>query len=206
MNTRIRIVVVEDEVLIAEDIRDCLTNVDYSVEAVVHNKEDAIEALEFIQPDLALLDINLGDDYHGFDIAKVINERIFCPFLYLTSYSSKEIINQAKHTRPMGYIVKPFSEADLFSAVEIGLFNFSQFIQPLHLNRKFINQKLGQQSLTKTEFEILKDIYEGKTNRLMAENRHVSTNTIKTHVKRIYEKLNTHTRAATIAKVRKLLS
>ena len=46
MNTRIRIIVVEDDVLIAEDIRDCLTNVDYSVEAVVHNKEDAIEALD----------------------------------------------------------------------------------------------------------------------------------------------------------------
>lgn len=205
MNTRIRIIVVEDDVLIAEDIRDCLTNVDYSVEAVVHNKEDAIEALEIIRPDLALLDINLGNDYHGFEIASFINEHIFCPFLYLTSYSSKEIIEQAKQTRPMGYIVKPFSEADLFSAIEIGLYNFSEFIQPLNLNRNYINERLDHNSLTKTEFEILKEIYAGKTNQAMAESRHISTNTVKSHVKKIYGKLNTHTRAETIAKVRSLL-
>jgi CheY-like chemotaxis protein len=120
----IRVLIVEDEPLIAEDIRDCLTNVDYSVVAVAHNKEQALAALKKEVPDLALLDINLGKNMDGLEIAKIINEEFYIPFIFLTSYSNRPVIEKAKITRPMGYIMKPFNERDLYSSIEIALYNF----------------------------------------------------------------------------------
>ncbi len=201
----IRVLIVEDEPLIAEDIRDCLTNVDYSVSAVAHNKDQAIAALEKELPDLALLDINLGKNMDGLEIARTINEHFFIPFIFLTSYSNKPVIEKAKITRPMGYIMKPFNERDLFSSIEIALYNFSQGSRPRHFKLETLNQRLDT-PFTEREFAILKDIYEGNTNKQLAEKHFVSINTIKTHVKNIYDKLEVHTRSAAIAKLRVLLS
>ncbi len=201
----IRVLIVEDEPLIAEDIRDCLTNVDYSVSAVAHSMEQAIAALEKELPDLALLDINLGKNMDGLEIAKRINQEYFIPFIFLTSYSNKPVIEKAKVTRPMGYIMKPFNERDLYSSIEIALYNYSQGSRPRHFKLETLNQRLDT-PFTEREFDILKDIYEGITNKQLAEKHFVSINTIKTHVKNIYDKLEVHTRSAAIAKLRTLLS
>lgn len=201
----IRILIVEDEPLIAEDIRDCLTNVDYSVSAVAHNKEQALEALKRETPDLALLDINLGKNMDGLEIAKTINDRYYIPFIFLTSYSNQPVIDQAKVTRPMGYIMKPFNERDLFSSIEIALYNFSQGGRPRHFKLETLNQRL-ESAFTEREFEILKDIYEGNTNKQLAAKHFVSINTIKTHIQNIYDKLDVHSRSEAIARLRALLS
>jgi len=201
MNTRIRIVVVEDEPLIAEDIRDTLTNIDYEVVAVVHTLEDAIEALEITNPDLALLDINLGDNLDGITIAEAINKKFFIPFLYLTSYSSKQIIEKVKHTKPMGYIVKPFNEGELFTNIEIAIYNHAQRNKPTYFTRDYLNQNL-QADITEKEFQILQDLYEGSTNKQLAEKHFLSVNTIKSHLKNIYLKLNCHSRTEVIKLLR----
>jgi DNA-binding NarL/FixJ family response regulator len=201
----IRVLIVEDEPLIAEDIRDCLTNVDYSVVAVAHNKEQALAALKKEVPDLALLDINLGKNMDGLEIAKIINEEFYIPFIFLTSYSNRPVIEKAKITRPMGYIMKPFNERDLYSSIEIALYNFSQGSRPRHFNAESLNQRL-ETPLTDREFEILKDIYEGNTNKQLAAKHFVSINTIKTHIQNIYDKLDVHSRAEAIAQLRDLLS
>jgi DNA-binding NarL/FixJ family response regulator len=201
----IRVLIVEDEPLIAEDIRDCLTNVDYSVVAVAHNMEQAVAALRKEIPDLALLDINLGKNMDGLEIAKVINEEFFIPFIFLTSYSNRPVIEKAKVTRPMGYIMKPFNERDLYSSIEIALYNFSQGSRPRHFNVETLNQNL-ESPLTEREFEILKDIYEGNTNKQLASKHFVSINTIKTHIQNIYDKLDVHSRSEAIAKLRSMLS
>jgi DNA-binding NarL/FixJ family response regulator len=203
--SQIRVLVVEDEPLIADDIKEFLTNADYFVTAVAYDKEDALEALSATKPDIALLDINLGNNMDGFLIAEEINNKYRIPFLYLTSYSSKHIVEQAKHTRPMGYIVKPFDEADLFSSIEVALFNHSQLNKPKHFSRELINERL-MTDLTAKEFDVLTDIYEGRTNKQMAEKHFVSINTIKTHVQKVYDKMDTHTRSETIAAIRTYLS
>lgn len=202
--SEISVLIVEDEPLIAEDISEYLTNQDYRVSGLAYNLEDAIASLEFDCPDIALLDINLGGNMDGFKIAETINEKYNIPFLYLTSYSAKSVIDKAKFTRPMGYIVKPFDENDLFSSIEIALYNFAQIQRPPLLSRELINQKLLSQ-LTSKEFEILIDIYEGKTNKQMCEKHFISINTVKTHIQKIYEKLGVHSRTTTLAKVRSLL-
>ncbi len=201
----IRILIVEDEPLIAEDIREYLSNSDYSVSAVAHNKSQALQALKAETPDMILLDINLGGNMDGLELADIINEQYHAPFIYLTSYSHRTIIEQAKVTRPAGYILKPFNEKDLYSSIEIGLYNFSQGARPLHFSLEKLNQRIYN-SLTDKEFEVLKSVYEGATNKQMAEQHFVSVNTIKTHLQNIYDKLDVRSRSEAIVKLRTLLS
>lgn len=203
--SEIKVLIVEDEPLIAEDIGEYLTNIDYAVDAIVHNKEDALKFLNSGSlPDIAILDINLGGNMDGFKIAEHINEHCNFPFLYLTSYANKSVVEQAKYTRPMGFIVKPFDEADLYSSIEIALYNYSQTNKPKEFNRDLINAKILSQ-ITEKEFEVLTDIYEGRTNKQMSDKHFVSINTIKTHIQKIYDKLDVHSRSETIAKIRNLL-
>jgi len=201
----IRVLIVEDEPLIAEDIREYLTNADYSVSAVAHDKAQALRALDAQTPDIALLDINLGGNMDGLEIANIINEKYYAPFIFLTSYSHQTILDQAKVTRPMGYILKPFNERDLYSSIEIALYNFSQGARPRHFNLQSLNKKILN-PLTEKEFEILKDIYNGYTNKLMAEKHFVSVNTVKTHLKNLYDKLDVRSRSEAIVKLRDLLA
>ena len=105
---------------------------------------------------------------------------------------------------PMGYIVKPFNEKELYSNIEVALYNFSKFVLPVSLKIEMINSKINT-PLTQREFDILEGLYEGKTNRQLAESQFVSVNTVKTHIKNIYEKMNTHTRSETVALIHSLL-
>ena len=200
----IRVLIVEDDPIIGEDIRDMLTNVNYSAIDVAYSKEEAIVSIDTTQPDLVLLDINLDGKFEGFDIAEHINKTRKIPFIYLTSYSGKEILEKAKPTLPMGYIVKPFNERELYSNIEVALYNFSKFLLPTVLSIDAVNSKIGT-ALTQKEFEVLEGLYQGKTNQQLADTQFVSVNTIKTHIKNIYEKMNTHTRSETLALVHGLL-
>ncbi len=201
----INVLIVEDDPLIAEDIRETLSNVNYNVVGLAYKKKDALNLLANTSPDIALLDINLGDNLDGILIAEEINTTYQIPFLYLTSYSNKEILDKVKHTLPMGYIVKPFDEADLFTAIEIAVSNFYQFNKTDTLHIGLVNNSIPT-PLTQKEFDVLKDIYQGKTNNQMAADHFVSINTIKTHIKNIYEKLDIHSRSKAIVKVRTLLN
>lgn len=202
--SEIQILIVEDDPIICEDIRSMLSNVNYKTVGVAYNKEDAIDAINTLNPDLVLLDINLEGNFEGFQVAEHINNTKKIPFIYLTSYSGKQILDQAKKTLPMGYVVKPFNEKELYSTIEIALYSFSKFILPITLNREIVNS-LIKTPLTQKEFETLKGLHEGKTNQILAEDQYVSVNTIKSHIKNIYEKMNTHTRLETITLLNELL-
>lgn len=201
--TNIRVLVVEDEPLIAEDIRETLDNIDFEVSGVAYDSDSALDELASNTPDVVLLDVNLGSELDGIDIAEIINKKYQIPFIYLTSYADRGTVDRAKHTRPMGYIVKPFDERDLFTTLEIALFNFSLSQPKIDLNLDDLNRKLLGK-LTQKEFEILTSIFDGKTNRQMADEHFISLNTIKTHVKNLYDKLDVHTRTQAIAKLRNL--
>lgn len=199
----IKALIIEDEPLIAEDIRDCLSNLDYQPVDVAYSKEQAFRFLEKYDLDIVLLDINLGSKTDGIEIAKIINEKYKIPFIYLTSYSDKATLEMAKITRPWGYLVKPFQEHDLFTSLEIALFNFSSSIKPNNWSIENINKNLIS-SLTQKEFEILTDLYAGKTNKQLAKDNFVSVNTVKTHLKNIFEKIEVNTRTAAISKLHEL--
>jgi DNA-binding NarL/FixJ family response regulator len=203
----IKVLVVEDEPLIAIDIEQVLTNINYQVTDVVFNAEDAFIALKKNTPDIVMLDINLGIGKTGIDVAKVINQEYQIPFIFLTSHADKLTLNEAKIAKPYGYIVKPFSENDLLAGIEIAMYNYAQSnannMPVFCLHR--INKK-NSLPLTEREFEVLQSMHQGKTNQQMANEMFVSVNTIKTHVGNILLKLDAPSRTAALAKARELNS
>lgn len=125
MKHTLKIGIVEDELLIAEKIKMILTEIGYSVCDPVSNFDDALTMIETEKPDLLLLDINLGKEKDGLDIAQLINDRYFLPFIFLTANSDMVTIERAKEVKPYAYLVKPFTKEELFAAIEIAANNFN---------------------------------------------------------------------------------
>ena len=202
----IRVLIVEDEPLIAEDIAQGLKKNEFLVSAVVYSKEDAIEQLNINLPDLVLLDINLSGEMSGIEIAEKINTQFNIPFIFITSYSDKQTLEKAKFTEPSGYIVKPFNEASLYSTLEIALYNHAQKnkrkFPELSFNK--INQHLTD-PISEREFSLLQLIYDGKTNKQIADTLFISPNTVKKHINNAYLKLGASSRATSIARLRELM-
>lgn len=116
------ILVVEDESIVAEDLRNSLINLGYSVPSVVSSGEKAISTAKDISPDLVLMDIVLQGEMDGIEAAKQIRLSYDIPVVYLTSYSDEQILERAKITEPYGYIIKPFRERELHINIEIALY------------------------------------------------------------------------------------
>jgi DNA-binding LytR/AlgR family response regulator len=121
-----KILIVEDELIIASDIEMTLEDLGYTVTKIVDNTTDALKSIQNNKPDLILLDINLEGDTDGVMLAEDINKLYQIPFVYLTSNTDPLTINRVKRTRPAGFIVKPFSDKDLQSNIEIALFSNNQ--------------------------------------------------------------------------------
>ena len=202
----IKLLIVEDEPLIAEDIAQWLEKNEFLVSAVVYSKEDAMQQLITNLPDMVLLDINLNGEMSGIEIAEKINTVYNIPFIFITSYSDKQTLEKAKFTEPSGYIVKPFNEASLYSTLEIALYNHAQKnkrkFPALSLNK--INNHVGDH-ITEREFSLLQLIYDGKTNKQIADALFISTNTVKKHINNTYLKLGACSRATSISRLRELM-
>jgi len=123
MMTDIQILIVEDEGIVAEEIKSRLLNRGYGVSGIVSTGEAAIRSVEEQRPDLVLMDIRLKGDMDGVEAAGRIRERRDIPVVYLTAYADDETLDRAKITEPFGYILKPFEESDLHSNIEMALYN-----------------------------------------------------------------------------------
>ena len=117
-----RIMVVEDEGIIAQDIKNCLENLGYEVPEVVFTGQDAIQKADELRPDLVLMDIVLKGDIDGIETAAEIRSRYNIPIVYLTAYEDDKTLRRAKLTEPLGYILKPFEERYLRSSIEMALY------------------------------------------------------------------------------------
>ncbi len=118
MNT-LNILIVEDEVIIANDIKDMLEEMGHTVLDICISGKEAYTALNSHKIDLILLDINLKGEINGIDIAESINEKYKTPFIFLTSHSDDATVKEAISKNPDGYVVKPFEKADLFTAISL---------------------------------------------------------------------------------------
>jgi len=118
----IQILVVEDESIVAEDIRRNLENLGYVVPAVASSGEDAVKKAEELSPDLVLMDIVLKGEIDGIEAAEQIRSRFDIPVVYLTAYSDEKTLERAKITEPFGYVIKPFKERELQINIEIALY------------------------------------------------------------------------------------
>ena len=116
-----KILIVEDERITAEDLRDILTDLGYTVTGSVSSGADAIAQAEQNPPDLALMDIRIRGDMDGTETARILRERFNIPVVYLTAHADTSTLSRAKLAEPLGYITKPFQEAELYAAIEIAL-------------------------------------------------------------------------------------
>ena len=117
-----RILIVEDERITAEDLEEVLKDLGYQVSAVVSSGEEAIREAERNRPDLVLMDIRIKGEMDGTEAARLLRERFDVPVVYLTAHADRDTLDRAKQSRPLGYIVKPFHEAELHASVEMALY------------------------------------------------------------------------------------
>ena len=121
---KIKIGIVEDEMIIAETIVLALEKIGYECAGVARKYKGAIKMCAETVPDLMLLDINLGAKKDGIDLALEIKERFNTPIIFLTANSDPATVNRAKAIKPLAFLVKPFSPNDLYTAIEIGWNNY----------------------------------------------------------------------------------
>ncbi|MEZ6854714.1 response regulator [Halodesulfovibrio aestuarii] len=122
----ISILVVDDERIVALDIKGTLETLGYNVCAIANTAESALKATEKNSPDLVLMDINLKGEMDGIAIAHVINAKHSIPVVFLTAYSDRDTFDRAKSSNPYGFILKPFDARKLHSAIEIALIKHSE--------------------------------------------------------------------------------
>jgi len=119
---KIRILIVEDEGLIARDIEDMVRNAGYEIGAVVGTGEEAVEKAETTHPDLILMDIILRGEMDGVEAAEKIREGFNIPVIYLTAHTDENTLQRAKLTEPLGYTLKPVDQKELMTVIEMALY------------------------------------------------------------------------------------
>ncbi len=120
--SKARIMIVEDEWVIADDIRMRLLESDYEVSSMAVSGEEAVRKAREDMPDLILMDINLEGKMTGIEAAGLINERIHIPHIFLTAFSDDAIIKQAAETGASGYLLKPYDTVEMNAAIEMALY------------------------------------------------------------------------------------
>jgi CheY-like chemotaxis protein len=116
-----KLLIVEDEGVVAWHIQEVLENLGHTVVASVASGNKAIEIAAETQPDLVLMDIRLKGDIDGIEAAREIKARFHTPIIYLTAYSDDHTLERALTTNPSGYLIKPFQEKELRTTLEIAL-------------------------------------------------------------------------------------
>tara|TARA_B100000508_G_C11458314_1_gene277883 strand:+ start:1238 stop:1987 length:750 start_codon:yes stop_codon:yes gene_type:complete len=117
-----KILIVEDEAIVAKDIEACLVKIGYEVIGCFAKGEKALDFMENNSADLVLMDIMLAGEVSGIDASAAIKTNHDTPVVFLTAYADEKTIERAKVTEPYGYVIKPFKEIDLRTSIEMALY------------------------------------------------------------------------------------
>lgn len=120
MKYKFNILIVEDELLIAWDIKELLEGLDFNV-IIVKDYISAINSINIEKPDLVIIDVYLGEGNSGIDLGNQLLDEYYIPFIYLTSYNDVKTVEKLIKTRPCGFITKPFKKIDLLATVKIAI-------------------------------------------------------------------------------------
>ncbi len=123
---KVKILIVEDENLVAKDVQSILKSLGYQVTAIVNSGEKAIQEVEENRPDLVLMDIKLRGKMTGIEVAKELKDRFSIPVVFLTAYADDNLLNKAKITEPYGYIIKPYQPKELQTTIEMALYKYEK--------------------------------------------------------------------------------
>jgi AmiR/NasT family two-component response regulator len=152
---RTRIIIADDESLIRMDLREMLANLGYLVVGEVGDGRSAVNLARELRPDVVIMDIKMPD-MDGIDAAKILTEERIAPVILLTAYSQKDLVERAKEAVVVGYMVKPFREADLVPAIEVALARFKEF-EALHKEANDLQLALETRKLVDRAKGILMD-------------------------------------------------
>lgn len=200
MSTPLKIVIVEDDAIIAMKISSDLEEAGHQIVGLEHNSERALDSIANQKPDLVLLDINIEGSRDGIEIGIILKEKYQTPFIFITAYSDPITLQRAKVAAPCAYLVKPYKSADLHSSITIGLFNHRNRQKSRSYSLEEINQ-VASSPLSSREFQIFENILAGLSNAQIAEKESISLNTVKWHLQNIFSKLDVNSRTSAISKL-----
>ncbi len=130
--------IVEDEIIVAKDIQRILKKLGYEAFEPFAQGRKALDAIEKLNPDLILLDINLkGSEMDGIRVAEQVHQNYQIPFIFLTAFSDKATLEKAKLTEPYGYIIKPFEEDDIRTAIEVAYYKYTKDLEMQNKGNRF---------------------------------------------------------------------
>lgn len=148
---KIKVGIVEDEILIAESIINALETHGYEATEPAITYTEALAMIERDRPDILLLDIQLSGKKDGIDVALYIKDRFDIPFIFLTANSDAATVTRAKMANPAAYLVKPFTQEELYASIEVCLHNFASRVSPVpaieeanYLAKEYLFIKQGQ--------------------------------------------------------------
>lgn len=133
-----KVLIVDDEVFISEQLNIILQGLDYEVTGMAYDTKSALDSLKLNPPDIAILDIKMHGENQGFKIADYIKKNMDIPFVFLTSFADESTVNKASELTPDGYLLKPFNERDIFSGLHMALNRYEKKAQ-------FIDIKIGHE-------------------------------------------------------------
>lgn len=174
-----KILILEDDMIVGIDLQELLNQAGYDT-ILLHNYNEAINQLKGFKPNLAICDINLGQGETGIDFVK--KAATILPkleIIYVTAFSTNQIIEKAESTNPLNYIIKPWNEDQIIVTVKRA---FSQ------IENKYAKNEMIQK-LSLTEYKIIELIAQQKKSKEIAETLFVSEKTVRNHRYNIIKKL-----------------
>lgn len=145
---KVKILIVEDEILIAQDIANRLTANNYKIAGIAASTNSALQLItKHDDIDIILIDIILKGDLDGIELARIINDKHHIPFIFLTSHADTSLIERAKSVHPYAYILKPFNDRQVSIAIELALVNYS--------NKTPEKELIKKQAFSKTDNQVM---------------------------------------------------
>ena len=183
MERPVKILIVEDNVIIADDMQSMLEEIGYEIVDNVIVYEQAEQVLKTKEVDLVLIDIILASDKTGIDLGKHIRDNYNIPFIFVTSNSDRATVENAKTVKPNGYLVKPFEQQDLYTSIEIALSNFdysgkSETDAPASSDDKVVSNSVLRDSIFVKKQHLYYRIQFGDIQYIKADNVYLEVHTI----------------------------
>jgi DNA-binding LytR/AlgR family response regulator len=179
---KVRIMIVEDELVIAEEMASKLESFGYSVAAIVDSAAEARHALETYQLDMILIDIRIKGDEDGISLGAYITQEYAIPLIYITSLKDQSTIDRSKSSRPAAYLIKPYNDQQLLIVIDMALYNYSADRSTQQKNQHDDKHHVIKDSLFIRHIDRYVRIHLDDITYLEADNNYSKINTVETSV------------------------
>ncbi len=197
-----KLVIVEDDRTTASIIRLLAQKCDYQVIDIVSTGDDAIHSVKKNTPDLVLMDIKLDGLIDGITAAHTIISKLNVPVVYITSYNDDSILQRARLTDHSGFINKPLREVDLRTTINFAVNNSRKKPEDQTKKKKLsVAELVNTLELTKSESHLVLKLINNPDIVAISDESNITINTLRTHLKHIYRKTYTNSKAGLLMKI-----